>query len=95
MKTRITLLQRNNFKDKDNKDVKYCFVYFVSEKLDDENNKGSVISRCSTRYENYEKIHPFVGKDCDIEFEYTEKSDGSFKRKITKIDNVVLDDGIN
>lgn len=91
MKTRLTLLQRNSFKDNNGKDVSYCMVSFIEEELDDKDNKGSLIGKVSTKYDNYEKLLPFVGKTCDVEFEFVKKTDGSFKRKLKKVDNIVFE----
>lgn len=91
MKTRIMLLQRNKFADTNGKNVSYCMVHFTENELDDENNKGFEIGKVSCKYENFDKIKPFVGKDCNVEFEYIKNiKDNTFKRKIVKIDNVIL-----
>lgn len=90
MKSRILLIQRNSFTDDKNKAISYCTIHFVEEELNDENNKGCVIGRVSTKYDNYDKLLPFVGKECNLEFEFTKNFDNSFKRKLVKVDNINL-----
>ncbi len=91
LKSRIVLLQKNSFRDSNNKSVSYCMVHLVEEELDDENNKGSLIGKVSTKYDNYEKLLPLVGKNCNVEFEYVKNLDGSFKRKLKKVDDIVFE----
>ena len=91
-KMKIIKVERNSFTGRDDdKEIKYCKVYFLDPVVENEDSIGYDVKSYTTGYDNYDTVVDFynTGKVVDVEFELVEFKD-IIKRKLKKINGLDL-----
>lgn len=92
MNTSLLKVERNSFKDNKGQEIKYCKIYCLVPVEKTDNNVGYDVKSFVTKYEHYDKIVAIykANKPVDISFELVEIQNGLYKKKPTKIGDLVL-----
>jgi len=92
MNTSLLKVERNSFKDNKGQEIKYCKIYCLVPVEKNNNSVGFDVKTFVTKYEHYDKIVEIykTNKAVDISFELVEVQNGLYKKKPTKIGDLVL-----